>query len=168
MACSDLSSGRAWQCNEQIGGIKAVYFANYPGITGVVTDGAIANTGAISLYKYALEEYTGNLSEAITVGEGTGTLFYEQTLTLQLTKLQASDIDEMKLLATSRPQILVQDNNDNYLLLGYSKGVRLTAGTKQTGTAGNELSGYNLTFVGREKDSAPFLTSISQATIVTS
>lgn len=168
MAC-DLTSGRAWECNAQIGGIKAVYFANYGGLTGAtVTNGAIANTGAISLYKYALEEYTGNLSEAITVGEGTGTLFFEQTLTLQLTKLQASDVDEMKLLATGRPHVIVQDNNDNYLLLGYSKGVRLTSGTKQTGTAGNELSGYNLTFVGREKNSAPFLTSISEATIVTS
>lgn len=168
MAC-DLTSGRAWQCNEQIGGIKAVYFANYGGLTGAtVTNGAIANTGAISLYKYALEEYTGNLSEAITVGEGTGTLFFEQTLTLQLTKLQASDVDEMKLLAVGRPHVIVQDNNDNYLLLGKDKGVRLTAGTKQTGTAGNELSGYNLTFTGREKESAPFFTSISEATIVTS
>jgi hypothetical protein len=42
MAC-DLTAGRLWECKEQVGGIKTVYFADFGDLTGLtVTNGAIA------------------------------------------------------------------------------------------------------------------------------
>ena len=171
MAC-DVTRGRGWKCKDSTGGIKAVYFANYGDLTGLtVTNGVISSgfTSGITLYKYDLPEYTGSLTQNITPSTENGTIFFEQVLELVLHKLEATDRDEIKLLAAGRPHVIVVDNNDNQLLLGFQKGCDVTSGSMQTGTAGGDLSGYNLTFTGREVDGAPFVTEdISNATIVNS
>ena len=170
MSC-DLTSGRAWQCKEQTGGIVAVYFANFGDLTGLsVTSGNITTglTGK-TLYKYVLPEYTASLTENLNASPENGTIFYEQVLEMTLHKLRAGDRNEIKLLAKGRPHIIIEDNNGNKLLAGFQKGMDVTAGTAVTGAAGGDLSGYTLTFTGREVDSFPFITDdLSNATIVTS
>lgn len=170
MAC-DLTSGRLWECKEQIGGIKTVYFADFGDLTGLtVTNGAISTglTGK-TLYKYELPEYTGNITETLTSSAEAGTLFYEQALEITLHKLRAADSDEIKLLAAGRPHAIVVDNNDNALLLGFQKGLNVTTVAGQTGTGAGDLSGYVLSFTASEKTAAPFVTDdISNATIVSS
>lgn len=159
MAC-DLTSGRLWECKEQIGGIKTVYFADFGDLTGLtVTNGAISTglTGK-TLYKYELPEYTGNITETLTSSAEAGTLFYEQALEITLHKLRAADSDEIKLLAAGRPHAIVVDNNDNALLLGFQKGLNVTTVAGQTGTAAGDLSGYVLSFTASEKTAAPFVT----------
>ena len=159
MAC-DLTSGRLWECKEQIGGIKTVYFADFGDLTGLtVTNGAISTglTGK-TLYKYELPEYTGNITETLTSSAEAGTLFYEQALEITLHKLRAADSDEIKLLAAGRPHAIVVDNNDNKLLLGFQKGLNVTTVAGQTGTAAGDLSGYVLRFTASEKTAAPFVT----------
>lgn len=159
MAC-DLTSGRLWECKEQIGGIKTVYFADFGDLTGLtVTNGAISTglTGK-TLYKYELPEYTGNITETLTSSAEAGTLFYEQALEITLHKLRAADSDEIKLLAAGRPHAIVVDNNDNKLLLGFQKGLNVTTVAGQTGTAAGDLSGYVLSFTASEKTAAPFVT----------
>ena len=171
MAC-DLTSGRLWECKEQVGGIKTVYFADFGDLSGLtVTDGEIAS-GALSgktLYQYQLPDYTGNLTETLTASAESGTLFYEQALEITLHKLRAADSDEIKLLAKGRPHCIVVDNNDNKLLLGFQKGLNVTTVAGQTGTAAGDLSGYVLSFTASEVQAAPFVTDdISNATVVTS
>ena len=170
MSC-DLTSGRAWQCKEQTGGIVAVYFANFGVLSGLtVTNGTVAS-GALSgdtLYKYTLPKYTASLTENLTSSAENGTIFYEQVLEITLHKLRAADRNEIKLLAKGRPHIIVEDNNGNLLLCGYQKGMDVTAGTAVTGAAGGDLSGYTLTFTGRETDSFVFLTDLTDATIIAS
>ena len=170
MSC-DLTSGRAWQCKEQTGGIVAVYFANFGDLTGLSVSGGSVASGALSgktLYKYTLPEYTASLTENLNASPENGTIFYEQVLEMTLHKLRAADRNEIKLLAKGRPHVIVQDNNGNYLLAGFQKGMDVTAGTAVTGAAGGDLSGYTLTLTGREIDSFVFVTDLTSATIVTS
>ena len=170
MAC-DLTSGRLWECKEQIGGIKTVYFADFGDLTGLTVSNGAISTGLTgkTLYRYELPDYTGNLTETLTASAESGTLFYEQALEITLHKLRAADSDEIKLLAKGRPHCIVVDNNDNKLLLGFQKGLNVTTVAGQTGTAAGDLSGYVLSFTASEVDAAPFVTDdISNATIVTS
>jgi hypothetical protein len=174
MAC-DLTAGRLWECKEQVGGIKTVYFADFGDLTGL-TVGTGADAGKITtgltgktLYRYELPDYTGNLTETLTASAESGTLFYEQALEITLHKLRAADSDEIKLLAKGRPHCIVVDNNDNQLLLGFQKGLNVTTVAGQTGTAAGDLSGYVLSFTASEVQAAPFVTdAISNATIVSS
>jgi hypothetical protein len=169
MAC-DLTSGRLWQCKEQVGGINTVYFADFGDLSGLtVTDGAIAS-GALTgktLYQYQLPDYTGNLTETLTASAESGSIFYEQVLEITLHKLRALDSDEIKLLAKGRPHIIVKDNNDNLLLLGKIKGMNVTTVAGQSGTAAGDMSGYVLSFTGSEYDAAPFVADLTGASIVT-
>ena len=115
MACNFISAGRALACKDSVGGIKAVIFVPNDASNKIVTnstisdgaiEGLVANvTGA---YKYELKG-TSSLEETITASADNGTVFYEQALNLTLPKLSALDTKEIKLLAASRPQIIVQD-----------------------------------------------------------
>jgi hypothetical protein len=170
MAC-DLTAGRLWECKEQVGGIKTVYFADFGDLTGLTVSNGAISTGLTgkTLYRYELPDYTGNLTETLTASAESGTLFYEQALEITLHKLRAADSDEIKLLAKGRPHCIVVDNNDNQLLLGFQKGLNVTTVAGQTGTAAGDLSGYVLSFTASEVQAAPFVTDdISNATIVSS
>lgn len=170
MAC-DLTSGRLWECKEQVGGIKTVYFADFGDLTGLTVSSGAITTGLTgkTLYRYQLPEYTGNVTSTLTASAENGTIFYEQSLEITLHKLRAADRDEIKLLAKGRPHAIVEDNNGNFLLLGFQKGLNMTTSAAQSGTAAGDLSGYALTFTSSEVDDAPFVTDdISSATIVTS
>ena len=170
MAC-DLTAGRLWECKEQVGGIKTVYFADFGDLTGLTVSNGAISTGLTgkTLYRYELPDYTGNLTETLTASAESGTLFYEQALEITLHKLRAADSDEIKLLAKGRPHCIVVDNNDNQLLLGFQKGLNVTTVAGQTGTQAGDLSGYVLSFTASEVQAAPFVTDdISNATIVSS
>ena len=77
-----------------------------------------------TLYKYALPEYTASYTETLTSAPENGTLFYEQAVELTLHKLTANDRDEIKLLAAGRPNVILEDNNGNFILAGWRKGMK--------------------------------------------
>jgi hypothetical protein len=158
MACNFITTGRALACKDSVGGIKAVIFVPNDANNKIVAtstdydaDGAIDElvsdvTGA---FKYELKG-TSSLEQTITASADNGTVFYEQTLNLTLPKLSALDTKEIKLLAASRPQIIVQDYNNNYVIVGLLNGADVSGGTIVTGTAMGDMSGYTLVFSAME------------------
>lgn len=163
MACL-LTSGRALPCKSSVGGLKAVYFADYDAL-GDVTETAgevTAITGTPTLYRYDIK---GNSSLETTINSSreNGTTFYTQTLNLTLTVLDKATQEEVKLLASGRPHIFIEDYNGNYFLVGLEHGAEVTGGTIVSGAAMGDLSGFTLTFEAQETSPAPFVDS----TIVT-
>ena len=157
MACNFISTGRELACKDSVGGIKAVIFVPNDGSNKIVAktfdgttdaiDDVVANvTGA---FKYELKG-TSSLEETITASADNGTVFYEQALNLTLPKLSALDTKEIKLLAASRPQIIVQDYNNNYVVVGLENGADVSGGTIVTGAAMGDMSGYTLVFSAME------------------
>ena len=165
MACNFISAGRALACKDSVGGIKAVIFVPNDGSNKIqateddydasgAIDELVANvTGA---FKYELKG-TSSLEQTITASADNGTVFYEQALNLTLPKLSALDTKEIKLLAASRPQIIVQDYNNNYIIVGLTSGADVSGGTIVTGTAMGDMSGYTLTFSAMESEPAAHL-----------
>jgi hypothetical protein len=160
MAC-DLSLGRAVPCKDVVGGIKAVYFVNYGAFgdsaIALGTDDEVTNiTGTFSAFKYELKGASA-LEQAVTSSRENGTTFFEQTLTLQFTKMTKEDNKQIKLMAYGRPRVFVEDYNGNAFLVGKQHGSEVTGGTIVTGTAMGDLNGYTLTLSAQEVLPANFV-----------
>jgi hypothetical protein len=164
MAC-DLTKGRKEPCKDSVGGIKAVYFADFGDVTiaydSTDTD-VIDDLGAVTVFKYELK---GNSSfeQTITSSRENGTTFFEQALNLTLKKLTVQDHKELKLMSYGRPHIVVEDYNGNAFLMGAEHGCDVTGGTIATGAAMGDMSGYTLTFSAMEQVPANFLEGATEA-----
>jgi len=159
MACL-LTTGRALGCKKSVGGLKAIYFADY-GTLGTVTETAgeiTAIAGSPDFFKYDIK---GNSSLETTINSSreNGTTFYTQTLNLTLPVLDKATQEEIKLLSSSRPHVAIEDYNGNFFLVGLEHGAEVTGGTIVSGAAMGDLSGFTLTLEGQEVAPAPFVTS---------
>lgn len=161
MACNSLSIGRALPCTSSVGGIKAIYAAPFGSLGDLTIVGgevtAIGNDGIVDLYKYDLESSNG-LEQAVTASAENGSVFYEQTLTMTLKKLDLASQNELIDLIKSRTQIFVEDYNNNFFLMGATNGVQSSGGSITTGQAYGDLSGFSgLTFSAQETLPAYFV-----------
>ena len=157
MACN-LTLGRLEPCKDKVGGLKAVYFVNFEPLTVTRASGDdhvtdlqnAANDADITGLKYDLRG-TNSLENTINASRENGTVFFDQTLSLQLKGLTKETHKEVKLMAYGRPHIIVEDNNGLYWLMGEEHGCEVTGGTIVTGSAMGDLYGYTLTFTAQEK-----------------
>ena len=130
------------------------------GLWSAVSSGEIPDSAAaLTLKDYVSPKNTSSLTQTVNASVENGTVFYTQVLSLVLNKPVAADITEVQNLAKGRLAIVVQDNNDNYFVLGHTRGAELTGGSIATGTALGDLNGYTLEFTGEEAIPAPFLNS---------
>jgi len=159
MACL-LTSGRKLPCKSSVGGLKAVYFADY-GTLGAVTiaSGEItATAGDPDFFRFDIK---GNSSLETTINSSreNGTTFYTQTLNLTLPVLDKATQEQIKILATARPHVAIEDYNGNFFMVGLEHGTEVTGGTIVSGAAMGDLSGFTLTLEAQETDPAFFTDS---------
>ena len=160
MAC-DITKGRLdTTCKTGVGGVKAFYFANFEPLIykqfektdGLVTSLLTGNSDTpIELYKYELRSSGHNLEDANENSEETGTSFVTSTFTAILKQIGATTRDELQLASFGRPQVIVEDYNGNFLLVGIENGCTVSV-NQVTGSAMGELSGYNLTITAQERE----------------
>jgi len=125
------------------------------GTTGVLT----AISGTPTLDRYDVEGANG-LEQAVTSSVENGSIFYDQTLTVTLKKLDVDSQFELTNLLKSRVHIFIEDYNGNYFLIGHTNGALNSGGSITTGQALGDLSGFSaLTFNAQETIPAPFVTS---------
>jgi hypothetical protein len=158
MACS-VSNGRVLPCKSSVGGLKNVFFAPYSTVTAALSpsSGSITLNDAEDFYKYEIKG-NSSLETTITSSRENGTTFYETTLNLTLTYLDVATQEQIKLLSHGRPQIVVEDYNGNFFLVGKDHGCEVTGGTIVTGAAMGDLSGFTLALVAQET-APPFFCS---------
>ena len=145
MACS-IAKGRVLPCKSAVGGLKNIYFSNYDADIAALTPtaGVITFDDTETFYKYEIKG-NSSLETAINSSRENGTTFYESTLNATFTFLDSATQEEIKLLAAGRPQIVIEDYNGNYFLVGKDHGAEVTGGTIVTGAAMGDLSGFTLT-----------------------
>jgi len=115
----------------------------------------VAKAGSIA-HDYVSPKNSSSFTQTVNASVENGTVFYSQVLSLVLNKPVVADIVELTNLAKGRLGILVQDNNDNYFVMGHTRGAELTGGTIASGTAPGDLNGYTLEFTAEEAIPAPF------------
>lgn len=160
MAACNLSAGRNEVCKESVGGLQGVYFINYNSASATFTTNVSGELTAVpsgsTLYYYSLKG-TSAYTETVNSSRENGTTFFSQELVLNLKKLTNEMTTQLKYMAYSRPQIVVNTMSGDSLLVGKTQGADVTAGTIQTGAALGDLYGYSVTFTGQEPLPAVFL-----------
>ncbi len=150
MSCS-IAKGRVLACKSAVGGLKNIYFSNYDADIAALTPslGVITFDNTEEFYKYEIKG-NSSLETSINSSRENGTTFYESTLNATFTFLDSATQEEIKLLAAGRPQIVVEDYNGNYFLVGKEHGAEVTGGTIVTGAAMGDLSGFTLSLTAQE------------------
>ena len=160
MAC-DINLGRLEPCKDSVGGITAIYIGgaytdNLLTTATISADGEVtAFTAALTFYKYDLKG-ANSFDQTNENSRENGTSFWTQTGTVVLKKQDKATTAQLKLLSYGRPQIIIEDYNSNFYLMGIENGVEVAVNTA-TGAAMGDLNGYNLTLTGMEKSPANFM-----------
>jgi hypothetical protein len=163
MACSLTLTGRSRPCRNALGGVKKVWMATSvhtgDGFWDAIDSaGECPDTAAASTFNDFLSpKNTSSFTQTVNASIENGTVFYSQQLTLVLNNMAPADIAILENLGKGRVAIVVQDNNDNYFVMGHTNGCFLTGGTAATGTAMGDLNGYSLEFTAEEVDAAPLM-----------
>jgi ligand-binding sensor domain-containing protein len=170
MSCA-LTSGYTFDCKDNIGGLKSVWFIGYNDVasvteaSGVIT--AITKDAGKVFYKYQLVRNTASFTENIAGSIENGTVVFNQELLIVINKMQTSMRNEMLLLAKNNMMAVVEDQNGRYWLAGRFNGLDLLTGSVSTGLAQADRNGYSFTFSGGEKESAPEVSSAVISTLTT-
>ena len=165
MACN-ITRGRLIDCKDSIGGLKAIYICksynnNISAVATINTTemnpaGFATWSGqsgsATTVFKYDLVPNLSSMTVNIQSDNANGTTFFNQTLSVTLQKIDHDMTNELRLMAYSRSQIFVQDENDNVFLLGIDGGCYVTGGTVITGAAKGDLTGYTIEWGAEEKN----------------
>ena len=172
MSTCDIVSGFTLGCRDNTGGLKNIYILSGSIGSTSGTEGLISTiTGTGTFYKFELSRQTGDFTETINASLENGTIFYEQVVNAPFHKLQSSTRNQVKTLARN-PDItmIVETNNSEggtvFFLLGESRGLSLSGGQAQTGTAFGDLQGYTLTFTGQEPEPASALSGSTLAGVL--
>lgn len=164
---ADISTGRSVQDKDNVGGLRAAYFLAYtetdhdggltPTFDGTNTDVidsfAALNSGA-SWYKYDLQG-TSTADETLTASRENGTIFSDQTITLNLKKLGVTDPKQIYDLATGRYFVLIEQkgpngNNGVLRLFGLRYGCDVESSNITSGAAQGDGSNFTITLKGME------------------
>jgi hypothetical protein len=157
MACL-ITKGKLLGCKDQRGGIKNLYLANFAEYGYyVIAAQVLTDLGDLTeVFKYEVKATTNALTETGTVSEDNGTFLNAQSLAVTLPKLGADLQAQIQLICAGRPQVFVEDYNGNIMLIGLTNGTMSNC-VKQTGGAGGDLSGFQLTIAAEESNLSPFL-----------
>jgi len=154
-------------CKDQRGGIKIIDFAVYDdyGFTVAAEEIATLPVSLTEVFRYEVKATVNTLTETATVSIDNRTVEIVQALVVNLPKLSAERQVEQKALLAGRTVAFVHDYNGNVHVLGIESGVDATTGTKVTGGAGGDLSGYTVTLQAMSSSYSPFLSSAAKTAL---
>lgn len=143
----------------QASGVDKDFYVGY--VSDLGANFSLSQTGAISsisfeaymgLVKFEGQKFSHSFSHELVKGAG-GSISYKQMVTVKLMPLSTQDDVEFQRLSQAQDAFFVmQGNNEDFYILGASKGLSAIAGAIRTsGVAAGEDVTSSLSFEGNEK-----------------
>jgi hypothetical protein len=156
MPCA-ITAGYSIDCRDGVGGINAIYFAEFGNITTMAeSSGTITGITKVSgkkFYKFQVPTKSTATASSNPVGSTeNGTLFFEQSIDFPINKRDATTRNIITTLAKNRVICVTKDMDGTYRMYGKENGMFLGASTGSTGAAAGDANGYVLKFEGQEKE----------------
>jgi hypothetical protein len=168
--CSALSAGLDKSCDNNAGGVNKIYIADFDAVTSPITIGAATSPqvgdwiDAITMgsgaddhfYEVKTNKNVCNFTETVAVDLANGTTFFNQVVTLELSRRETTKRTFIQKLIAGQKQLrlIVLDSNGNYWFFGFAEGAYVTAIEGGSGTAKADKNGYTVTFTAMEPDQA--------------
>lgn len=153
MSCSTLTAITKG-CDNNIGGITAIYINDMDNITSTTEDTATwmidAQTVSTPYEAFEFRRNTGNFTEESAIDLANGSSFVTGTITLMFHRREASKSKAIKILGEGQRDlaIIIKDANGKYW---YFPMAQLTATGEGSGTAKADGSKYSVTFVAENE-----------------
>ena len=164
MACTTLTD-IVKGCDNNIGGITAVYINDYDNITSTTEDDATwevtAQTVSARYQTFEFRRNVGNYTEEASIDLINGSSFYTQTINLMLHRREATVSRAIKILGEGQRDlaVIVLDANGKYW---YFPKAQLSTVTEGSGTTKADGSRYSIALVAENE----FLAKEVDSTIV--
>lgn len=155
MACTLTSGFALSDCNEAIGGVKAIWFAAatdlYADTSTTISGSEItASTSTITFYKMSVHPEKASVNVRINSSPDNGTTFYDQELEAPIRDLDATTQEILQDVIKASTLILVELNTGAYIVLGAENGCDANGGQLETGRGFGDMQGITLNILGRE------------------
>ena len=171
MATCNIIEGYVLDCKQGAGGLATIYFtefanvpqANITSASGTVT--ALSCSGGKKFYAFQLRPETAEYKESWKNDLKNGTVYYEQTVSLNIYKLTAKNRNIISNLNQNRLMCIVTTVNGESFVLGQTRGMDMTVVEGQSGNAMGDMNGSVLTLVAKEIDAASTISSAIISTL---
>lgn len=167
--CTQSLAGITLDCNQNMGGIKTVWLANYNDVldyayddkTGIVTGLTMADevgingekTGKKTTFKpYQFRRGTSSMTSTLTADETNGLSFTTTEVSLVFTKMDTAKRLEMSAIALGQLAVIVLDNNGTYWYITTSDYASASSGVGESGTAKTDRNAYTLVLTSENTD----------------
>ena len=149
-----LSTAIALPCRGSKGGVQLVYVAEFDAVvrplsivSGVAT---LTMEATKKFFTYSLRQGAGEAMSTIGGERAIGGRFYTHSVAFRLEKFEVVKRNELSALAAARVVIIVVDENDKAFVYGLERGLEVSEGTAQTGTASADQNGFAFTLTSEE------------------
>lgn len=155
MAC-EITAGYTIPCRDVIGGIDAIYFAEYRNVTISDASGTVTGITKVTgkrFWKFEVPPKSSAVANSNPVGSTeNGTLFFEQSIDFPVNYRDATTRNIITTLAKNKVIAVTLDKDGTYRMYGKAYGLYMGSSTGTTGAAAGDANGYVLKFEGMEKE----------------
>ena len=148
MACNTIKELSYDLCQNNLGGIKNIWLANYKENAATVEAEANEVSGfieGVTWYKYPIRKGTASMTSTYNTSTD-GASYVSTELSLVFTRMETQKRVAMTSFALAEAMAVVEDSNGKYWFLGKDAPITLTAGGGETGTAKGDRNAYTATF----------------------
>lgn len=163
--CNALISGLAKSCDTNAGGVNKVFLTDYSNVAAI-TEGTYPYSAGFwvdgitmatqSFFEFQTNKNVCNFTEAVSIDMTNGTTFFNQVVTIVLSRRETTKRNAIEKLVAGQKQlmVIVLDSNGNYWLFGRAEGAYVTAIEGGSGTAKADANGYTITLTAMEPEQA--------------
>lgn len=163
MACKTYTlTGGDFMCDVSMGGLKAIYVANYDDVSAVTYDSAVASAqtqitaitmaGAAKFVKYTFKRNTASFTSNLQVSPENGTNFWQTDITMQFSRMETAKRLEIKALSLNDLVVIAEDLNGHMWYFGITMPVQAASGDATSGTNMTDRNGYSIGLQANELD----------------
>lgn len=153
----NFSTGITLGCRDNTAGISDIWVFNTGsaqlalteanGTVSAITD----NSSDGEFVHFPQVKQSANFTENLNASTENGTIFYEQTLSGVVLKMDGATSNELAEMAKCSDLVAVfKNNNGDFFMVGGLRGCEMSAGTAESGTAYGDKQGYSFTLMARE------------------
>lgn len=147
-SCKTITKLEYDLCQNNLGGIKNIWLANYVENAATVTENANDISGfaeGVTWFKYPIRKGTASMTSTYNTSTD-GASYVSTELSIVFTRMETQKRVAMTSFALAEAMAVVEDSNGKYWFLGKDAPITLTAGGGETGTAKGDRNAYTATF----------------------